>query len=201
MEKTLTVLVTGGIGCGKSNIVKAFNSLGIPSYDCDAAAKRLYDTDAVLLAGVVQAAGADVLKDGKIDRRALADKIFADAGLLERINALVHPAVIRDFNSWKASCRAGCCILESAILLENPAFDSLYDRVVAVSAPEEIRVQRTMARDGATRESVLERMSRQWTDSRREERADFVIVTDDRHPVLPELINIVEKIKNGKDRS
>lgn len=201
MKKTVTILVTGGIGCGKSNIVKAFNSLGIPSYDCDAAAKRLYDTDAELLGQVAQVAGRDVLSGGRLDRKALAAKIFANADLLSRIEALVHPAVIRDFERWQAQCDAEFCILESAILLENPAFDRLYDWVVAVSAPEEIRLERTMARDGASRESVLDRMSRQWSDTQREQRADFVIVTDDRHPILPELINIVEKIKNGKDRS
>lgn len=196
-----TVLVTGGIGSGKSNIVKALNSLGLPSYDCDAAAKRLYDTDAALLAQVAQVAGNEIIKGGKLDRSALAARIFADEGLLSRIEALVHPAVIRDFRQWRNSCGAQHCVIESAILLENRAFDSLYDYAAVVSAPENVRVERTMARDGATRESVLERMSRQWTDCRREERADFIIVTDDRHPVLPELINIVERLKNGKNRS
>ena len=201
MKGTVTLLVTGGIGCGKSNIVKALGSLGLPSYDCDAAAKRLYDTDARLLAQVASVAGGDVVRGGRLDRKALAAKIFADASLLARIEALVHPAVIRDFLRWKEACKAPICIIESAILLENSSFDSLYDFVLAVSAPLEMRIERTMARDGASREGVLERMSRQWTDAARESRADFIIVTDDRHPILPELINIVEKIKNGKDRS
>lgn len=196
-----TLLVTGGIGCGKSNIVRALGSLGLPSYDCDAAAKRLYDTDAGLLSRVAEVAGEEVIRDGRLDRSALAERIFADNTLLRRIEALVHPAVISDFKNWRKACGAENCVIESAILLENAAFNSLYDYVVAVSAPVQVRVERTMARDGAARESVLERMSRQWTDRRREERADFIIVTDDRHPVLPELVKIVELLKNGKDRS
>ena len=87
------LLCTGGIGSGKSFIIRAFNVLGVPSYDCDAAAKELYDRDAELLDGIVRLCGKEVLNDvGRLDRQALAARIFADASLLAEVEALVHPA-------------------------------------------------------------------------------------------------------------
>lgn len=201
MKEKRVILVTGGIGSGKSNITKAFGAFGIPAYDCDAAAKRLYDTDAELLSEVVRIAGEDVLSEGRINRKVLASKIFNDPKLLAEIESAVHPAVIRDFEKWKENCGSDICIIESAILLENRAFDNLYDIVVAVAAPLDERIERTMIRDKVSREEVLGRMSRQWSDEQREARADYIITTDDRHPVLPVILNIVDNLKNGKDRS
>lgn len=201
MKRSKVILCTGGIGSGKSYVIRAFNAAGIPSYDTDAAAKRLYDTDRELLDAVSEIAGKDVSVDGHLDRGLLASRIFADSSLLGKIEAVVHPAVIRDFRRWEEKQSVEVVIIESAIMLEKPSLRGVADYVLVVSAPEELRIRRVMERDGISREAVLSRMARQWNDRQREEYADFIIVTDERHQIVPEIVKIIETVKNGKDRS
>jgi len=201
MKAPFVILCTGGIGSGKSVVVRLFRELGIPSYDCDLAARDLYGRDQQLLADVVRVAGPGILDaEGRLDRAALAGRIFADSSLLAAVEALVHPAVIRDFERWKAAQTAPLVVIESAILLEKPRFAGLADCTVAVSAPEEVRVARVMARDGLSETEVRRRMAAQWTDEARAAHADFILENNDQVALLPAVMMIIEKIKeNGKD--
>lgn len=195
------LLCTGGIGSGKSFVVRALRELGAPAYDCDQAARTLYDRDPELLAAVVRLTGPDVLDaSGRLDRAALADRIFRDRDLLLQVEALVHPAVLRDFAAWRAARPEPVVVLESAILLEKPIPPETYDYVLVVTAPEAVRVARVVARDGVTEAQVRRRMAAQWSDAERVARADFVLENDDRQPLLPALLLILEKIKeDGKN--
>lgn len=194
------LLCTGGIGSGKSTVARAFGVLGAPVYDCDRAAKELYDRDPGLLEEVVELAGREVLgPDGRLDRVALSGRIFADPQMLAAIEELVHPAVARDFARWKEAHDAPVGVIESAILLEKPNLAGLYDRVLAVSLPEETRVRRTMLRDGLTEAQVRSRMAKQWTDEQRAAHADWTIVSNDRQALLPAIIDILDLMKDGKD--
>jgi len=191
----IVLLCTGGIGSGKSFVVKAFNTLGYPSYDCDAAAKELYDRDPQLLEQVAQLAGGEIIKDGRLDRKAFAERLFADKGLLSKVEALVHPAVIRDFEKWKQAQQGRVVIIESAILLERPNLKRVADRIIAVTAPRDIRICRVIERDGCTQDEVLARMGRQWSDEQRAKVADWVIENDGKQAILPQILNIIEKLK------
>lgn len=196
------LLASGGIGSGKSYVISIFNAVGVPSYDADSRAKALYDTDPQLLADVVAAAGEDVLSDGRLDRRALAGKIFASEDLRARIEALVHPAVMRDFARWCAEQQAPVVIMESAILMEHPELMAQMDYALSVVAPLETRIRRVIARDNCTREQVLARMECQWSDEKRAEHSDFIIENDGVQALLPQIMNILETINNtnnGKD--
>ena len=195
MEKA-NILVSGGIGCGKSFVLEAFNALGIPSYDADSRAKGLYDTDSALLAAVVDAAGEDVLSsDGRLDRRMLASKIFASPELRARIEALVHPAVMRDFARWRDEQDCPLAIMESAILLEHPELLADMDWKLVVTAPMDVRMKRIAARDNATGEQIAARMASQWSDERRVALADFVIENDGIQAILPQIIVFLKQIK------
>ena len=216
------LLCTGGIGSGKSFVVEILRAMGYPAYDCDARAKALYDEEPELLAGVVTLAGREVLSaDGRLDRKALAARLFAEPTLRAKVEALVHPAVIRDFERWKAALPAqmasvvgaapisqtdapnaqqgSLAVLESAILLEHPQYRPLYDKVLVVSAPEDIRIARVIARDGASREAVLQRMASQWPEERRRSEADYIIENDGEQPLLPQLTRILSQLQYGKD--
>ncbi|MDD2294271.1 MAG: dephospho-CoA kinase [Bacteroidales bacterium] len=197
MKKTV-VLCTGGIGSGKSYVIKVFNCLGIPSYDSDANAKQLYDTDQLLLQQVAEIAGEDVVVNGVLQRQLFASRIFSDPDKLNRVEDAVHPAVVRHFNKWKEEQESDIVIIESAILLESPELVSLPDYVIAVSAPLKIRIDRVMKRDGLTMDQVLERLDNQWSDEERSRYADFVIKTNDRDAIIPEAIKILFQIRNGK---
>lgn len=195
------ILCTGGIGSGKSVVVRLFNELGVPSYDCDRAARALYDRDPQLLADVVELFGPEVLDaDGRLDRAALAARIFADGSLREALEARVHPAVLRDFARWKAQQAVPVVVIESAILLEKPQYAGTYDCVVVVTAPEAVRIARVVARDGTDAAQVRRRMAAQWPDAARTARADFVLENDDRQALLPAVLHIIEKVtEDGKD--
>lgn len=195
--KKVTMLVSGGIGSGKSYILNTFNAMGVPSYDADSRAKGLYDTDVELLRSVVAVAGRDVLDaDGYLDRKALAAKIFSSSCVKERVEALVHPAVMRDFAAWRERQASDMVIMESAILLEHPQLLKAIDYKVVVTAPQDVRIKRVGARDNTTSEQVLSRISSQWSDERRVAMADFVIENDGVKPILPQIVVILEFIKN-----
>lgn len=189
------LLCTGGIGSGKSFVVQILQTMGCPAYDCDARAKALYDEDPLLLQGVVALAGSDVLTDeGRLDRRKLAARLFAEPALRAQVESLVHPAVIRDFTTWRDVQTAPVVLMESAILLEHPQYRQLYDKVLVVSAPDEVRVERVMARDGATREAVLQRMAAQWSEQRRRDAADFIIENDGEQALLPQIDKLWKRL-------
>lgn len=199
MKNSKVILCTGGIGSGKSCVVKAFQSLGVPSYDCDGAAKRLYDEDNQLLNAVAVIVGDDVVVNGRLDRARLAERIFSDEVCRQKIENIVHPAVIRDFEKWKESQSSEVVVIESAVMLMKPSLVGVPDFVLEISAPDSLRVRRVMERDNASEDEVLRRINSQRYEALRE--ADWHIETDDRHDILPVLIDIIEIVKNGKDRS
>lgn len=193
MSRPVIIGCTGGIGSGKTNVVKTFDGFGIPGYDCDSRAKELYDEDAELLAEVAQIAGDDVIVEGRLDRRALAAKIFSDHDMLAKIESVVHPAVIRDFSGWLQEQNSKLVIFESAILLDKPYLREMADFVLLVTAPMEVRIARVMARDGLSREAVEKRMANQINDDERRKMADYILETNDRDAIIPQLLSIIQK--------
>ncbi len=156
------LLVTGGIGAGKSAVSRMLIERGVPVYFSDDMAKSLYDRDASLRDSLRRLFGERVFRDGDVDRRALAELIFADEEKRRALEALVHPAVFRDFEVWKAE-RPDCALVafESAILLDRGLPEGFADYVIYVDAPEELRLRRAMERDGSAAESVRRRMQSQ----------------------------------------
>lgn len=156
--------ITGGIGSGKSYVCRLLEQRGIEVYDCDAAAKRLIRTSRRMRQQLQQLIGS--LQKADISRFLLASEENQ-----QRVNAIVHPAVFQDFEE------SGIQWMESAILYESGA-DKLVDKVVVVTAPEEVRIQRVMSRDGITREKAQQWIARQWPQEQVRERADYEIVND-----------------------
>jgi dephospho-CoA kinase len=193
MSRPVIIGCTGGIGSGKTNVVKTFESLGIPGYDCDTRAKELYDEDAELLAEVARIAGDDVIVEGRLDRSRLAARIFSDRDMLSALESVVHPAVIRDFSRWLKEQNTKLVIFESAILLDKPYLREIADFLLLVTAPREVRIARVMARDGLSREAVEGRMANQMDDVQRSRMADYTIETNDRDAILPQLLSIIQK--------
>ncbi len=156
------LLVTGGIGAGKSAVSRMLIERGVPVYFSDDMAKSLYDRDASLRDSLRRLFGERVFRDGDVDRRALAELIFADEEKRRALEALVHPAVFRDFEAWKAE-RPDCALVafESAILLDRGLPEGFADYVIYVDAPDELRLRRAMERDGSASESVRRRMQSQ----------------------------------------
>lgn len=163
-QAPIKIGITGGIGSGKSYVCRLLKRRGIEVYDCDAAAKRLIRTSTRLRQQLKELIGS--LQKADISRFLLASEENQQA-----VNAIVHPAVFQDFEESDMQW------MESAILYESGA-DKLVDKVVVVTAPEDVRIQRVMSRDGITREKALQWIARQWPQEQVKARADYEIVND-----------------------
>ena len=182
-----TLVVTGGIGSGKSTVCRHFASKGIPVYDSDSRARRLYDEDRQMVRRLDTALGGGILNEkGGIDTGKLSSVIFSNPGKLHVVESIVHPAVKEDFVCWRDSFLPDAVpfvVMESAIILEKPLFKDIADRILVVDAPLQTRLERACGRDGAAEEQVRERMSRQKllndiSEGKVRPDVDYVIVND-----------------------
>ena len=181
--------ITGGIGSGKSTVCRMLAERGVALYDADSRAKELMSTSEALRSKLIENFGAETFNADGLNRQYLAAKVFNDAEQLRLLNSLVHPAVIADFEAWAESQEGQYVVFESAILFEAGLEDRV-DVVVAVMAPETVRVERVMARDGHTREQVVARIKNQMSDDERSDRAKYSIVNID----IEELEEDVEQL-------
>ncbi len=180
--------ITGGIGSGKSTVCRVFEWLGIPVYYADERAKWLMQHDAGLRQAIVQLLGWQAyLPDGSLNRAYIAEIVFRDADKLQSLNQLVHPAVHRDAEQWSLAQHASYTLREAALLYESGGY-RLLDKMIVVTAPEELRVQRVMARDSVSREAVLARMAQQWPESQKAALADYIIHNDGQTLLLPQIL-------------
>ena len=186
--------ITGGIGTGKSIVCKVFESLGIPVFNSDFESKNILNTSKALKEKLIQAFGNIYLPNGQINKPQFGFIIFNDKEKLKLANSIIHPAVAERFEEWCTQNRKHSYVLkEAAILFESGAYKGL-DHSIAVTAPEEIRIQRIMDRDGATREEVKARMDKQWPAQKVNRMADFVITNSGQEQVLPQVLEIHESL-------
>lgn len=198
--------LTGGMGSGKSYVSAVFEAAGFPVYDADSRTKALYIKNKDLQKDLCRLLGEDILCEGGLDFKLMAARIFAGPDLLEATEALVFPRVMEDFSAWwkrwaEAVPAPAFVVMESAIILQKPCFKPLIDRVLTVSSPQELRIERVMNRSGLSREEALARIQKQWDDRRREEASDFVIVSDSQRALLPQICAVtaaMEEVMDGK---
>ena len=181
--------LTGGIGSGKSKVAEFLRDREVAIYDSDSRAKELMMSNEALREALIAEFGQECYTADGINRAWLAQRVFNNEAELARLNAIVHPAVMRDFAEWAEAQEGNYVVLESAILLEA-GLESHVDVVVAVMAPKELRLVRAMLRDGAKREQIEERMRNQMSDEERTDRAKYAIVNID----LEELEEDVEQL-------
>ena len=198
MKAPLQIGVTGGIGSGKSLICKIFRHLGISVYDADRHAKALMTTDGILVSQVKKEfSDLSYHADGGLNREWLANHVFTDETKLNILNRLVHPRVAIDYEQWVSSRRNEPYVLkEAALLYESGSYRSL-DKVIVVSAPEEIREKRVLRRDAhRTVEQFKEIVEKQLPEAEKLKLADYIIVNDDMQLVIPQVLKLHEKITN-----
>lgn len=194
--KTKTVVaVTGGIGSGKSVVCRILRILGYNVFDCDSEAKALMDADYAIHERLNREIDSDIVRGGIIDRRRLADIVFADAGKLDILNSIVHGAVRKRIEMWKTSCTSSPVFVETAILFQS-GLNEVVDAELRVIAPEEVRIKRVMARNSISRQAVESRIESQ----RHTPLPDTVVpplitvCNDGITPVLPQIEHILSQI-------
>ena len=170
----LVIGLTGGIGSGKTTVAKIFQSFGVPVYNSDVEAKKILFSSIAVHHELELAFGKSVFTEGLPDKVKLAQIVFSDKEKLKQLNAIIHPKVAADFETWKLNQNSYLVVKEAAILIESGAYKSV-DKIVVVSAPIDVRVERVMKRDSSQKEDVLKRIQNQLSEEERLSFADFEI--------------------------
>jgi len=194
-SRPLLVGITGGIGSGKSTVCKLFSLLGVPVYTADDRAKWLMNHDSPLKEKILEVFGSEsYLSNGELNRAYLAASVFSNPEKVAALNALVHPAVRKDFMDWVSQQSAPYLIKEAALLFETGAAIEL-DCVINVSSPLRVRMARVLLRDPhRTEEQVNQIIDQQLPDEEKNERADFSIKNTDNKLLLPQVIALHEQL-------
>jgi dephospho-CoA kinase len=196
----LKVGITGGIGSGKTTICRIFETLGIPVFYADTAAKQLMVEDATLISGVKKAFGDEsYLAAGVLNNKYIAGIVFNNARELARLNALVHPAVFRAFDAWAAAIPPDVpyVLKEAALLFESGSYE-MCDLNILVIAPEKLKLERVMQRDGVAEEAVRARMDKQFTDRQKLKLADHIIYNNETESLIEQVIHLHRLFLNTK---
>jgi len=196
----LKVGITGGIGSGKTTVCRIFELLGIPVYYADTMAKDIMNRDPDLKEQVKHHFGSDIYDSkGLLNRQQLGNIVFNDQEKLQLLNSLVHPATIRDSEAWASRQQAPYVLKEAALLFESEAFHYL-DKIIGVSAPQPLRLQRAMQRDNASRNDILARMYKQMDETVKMRLCDYVIYNDEQQMVIPQVLKLHEELLNHGNR-
>lgn len=192
----LKIGITGGIGSGKSTVCQIFELLGVPVYYADDRAKFLMQHDPVLQAALKKHFGDKVYQeDGELDRAYLSSLVFGDTEKVALLNSLVHPAVAADSEVWlQGHQHLPYALKEAALLFESGSYRQL-DAIISVTAPLELRIERVIKRDSSTREAVLARIAHQWPQDKKDALADYLIVNDGTHLLIPQILHVHRELR------
>ncbi|WP_313511780.1 dephospho-CoA kinase [Sphingobacterium sp.] len=194
----LKIGITGGIGVGKSVVTKIFKVLGIPTYDADREAKDIMVKNDAVRQSLMETFGKDVyFEDGSLNREWLGKRVFSDAEELKKLNAIVHPAVIKDGEDWAAAQTSIYSVKEAALLFESGSYKAL-DFTILVVSPLELRIERVMQRDKVDREEVLRRINKQMPEEEKEKLSDCIVYNDDQHSLIEQVMELHQKFIQGK---
>lgn len=189
--------LTGGIGSGKSTVAAIFNTLGIPVYNSDTEAKRLMQSLPTLRHSIANLLGEESYINEELNRKFIAQKVFNNDKLLKALNALVHPEVFKDYQAWldKIDQSTPYSIKETALLLDVQKHQPV-DQIIVVFTPLQLRIERIIKRDKLNQEEVVKRIKNQKPDKEFIDAADFVVLNDDLHPLIPQVLDIHKILLN-----
>ena len=191
----IRVAITGGIGSGKSYVSALLEERGIPVYNADNEAKRLTSSDVEIRKALIALLGEEVYANGELNKPVLASYLFACPENASRVNAIIHPRVKEDFKRWLGEqAETEIAAFESAILYEA-GFEDTVDAVLMVFAPRELRLERAMNRDKATREQIEARMAAQMDEEEKCRKADYVVFNDGTSSLEEQLTFVINLLK------
>ncbi len=188
--------ITGGIGSGKSIVSRLLRLMSIPVYDCDSEAKRLMLYSTEIRTALINAVGSEVYQEnGELNRAYLAEYMFGNAARIAQINGIVHPIVRNDFKRWVKQSDQKIVAVESAILLEAK-METDVDAIWLVSAPVNMRMQRTILRDSSNEEAVRNRMKSQQDEQEYARQANKIIYNDGSRSLIQQIKELLAEIPN-----
>jgi dephospho-CoA kinase len=194
----IRVGITGGIGSGKSWICQIFIRLGIPVYHADDAARMITENDGAIRQDLISLLGNDIYSGKSLNRSKMAEMIFNDQELLKKVNHIIHPRVVSDFQNWcQAMAGFPYVIQESAILFESELY-RMFDFIVLVTAPEEVRFRRVITRNGMTIEKIHSIMKNQLPEKEILVRSHLILRNDDKNLVLPPILKFHRELMQNR---
>jgi dephospho-CoA kinase len=186
--------ITGGIGSGKSSLATLLRTEGYFVYDSDKEARRLQNEHPSIRAQLISIFGNEVYTDHGLNRSFLAQIVFSNKGALLQLNAIIHPFIRTDLDQWIQNYSTERLLfVESAIMIESGLVE-LMDKLIVITASEDVRINRVMKRDNISKEQVMARMLNQMPDREKLLKADFVIQSDDQQPLVPKMRKIIEQL-------
>jgi dephospho-CoA kinase len=194
MHKPIQIGITGGIGSGKSLVCRIFHVVGVPVYDADSRAKKLMTTDGILIDQIKKEFGTlSYDEKGALNRELLSNTVFNNPDKLAKLNSLVHPRVAVDYNKWMLEqSGAKYCLKEAALLFEAGSYQSL-DKIIVVTAPDELRIKRVLQRDPQRSRAEVEKIIKnQMPQEEKILKSDFVIKNDESELVVPQVLKLHE---------
>jgi dephospho-CoA kinase len=185
----IKVGITGGIGSGKTTVCRIFQYLGIPVYNADAEAKKLMVNDKNLRKKIIALLGTDSYKNDELNRQFIANQVFNNQELLTKLNSYVHPLVRQDFIKWSSKQKAPYVIYEAALMIESGSY-KLLDKLIVVTAPIELRIDRVCQRDNVDPDKVLQRINNQMSQGEMVSYADHVITNDGKKSLIKQVVEL-----------
>lgn len=188
----LKIGITGGIGSGKTTVCKVFETLGIPVFYADTVAKEIMITDPILIAGIKATFGEEsYFEDGGLNNKHIAAIVFNHVDELSKLNALVHPAVFRAFETWEKDIPSTVpyTLKEAALLFESGSY-KMCDINILVTSPLAVKLARVMQRDNVSEAQVLARMDKQFSDDKKAAMADYFIENTEQRSVIEQVLKL-----------
>lgn len=191
----MVVGITGGIGSGKTTVVNLFlQQSNVVAYFSDIEAKKIMHTSQVIKEKLIQEFSGEVYANNELNRKFLAGIVFSDKKKLQKLNAIVHPEVHKHFQAFVSQYQDKDYILyENAILFENGS-DCFCDKIITVTAPIQVRIDRVVKRDATSADEVLKRMKNQWKDEKKMQQSHYIITNVDLEQVALQVCDIHNKL-------
>ena len=167
--------LTGGIGSGKSSVLEIFKKIGISTYNADESAKKLISSDKKIIYSIKQLFGEDIYDKNELNSKLVSKIVFNDKEKLKSLNSIIHPAVAIDFDNFCFKHRDETYIVKEAAIIFETKTENLFNKIIYVKAPKEIRVDRVMQRDNLSRDDVLNRIQNQINETSIIDKCDFII--------------------------
>lgn len=186
--------ITGGIGSGKSIVTRIFHTMGYPVFYSDDEAKKLMIENDTLKGKVIEIFGDKAYIKGELNRKLLAEQVFKNPALKEKINQIIHPQVRQKFDEYQSQFDNNIPVFnEAAILFETGAFKN-FKHTILITADQELKIARILKRDKTSRSEIKSRMENQWSDEKKIPMADFIINNNGDELLLPQVLNILKEL-------
>jgi len=195
IKRPLKIGLTGGIGSGKTTISHIFQSLGIEVFNSDQYGKKAIEENKTVIKKIHQEFGEDIITNGHINKKNLSKIVFQDITKLRKLNNIIHPIVIQDFNKWYSKKTNHYIIKESALLFESKTFHNL-DAIILIKAPVELRINRVYQRDNRSRSEILSIIKNQLKTKDIKEHTDYIINNNEKTLLTPKVIQLHKQLMN-----